>query len=560
MVGFIVLIVLLLENRSPLGVAALAPPACSNALLVPNDRVKDEIAEPVSFSPAKQPESVTGTPLLRYPWQEPNENVVGIVRLLKLGSCTLTVTALAKAGAATSKTNTKRRSIARKATPREREIGEAKKLICGNVSRLHPSNARVKEFLRGATFASETQVDFSPSMWSDAESRSLGTEHLSLEEQVARLHALLQASRQLHGTNSADQVLFQTARVLVRELEVKGALFLSPAGEPIVSYGTQVQALDQRCTRFELRGKNNDVLAQLVVATEDGCKLSLYEHDFIDDLVLQVAVALESAIMHERELLWVRVAQDLDAARDIQRSLLPKAIPQLPGLSVAVRSVTCYEVGGDYLDVLERSDGSLLFMVADVAGKGLASAVVAMSFRAAFRSLAAQPTPLAEVMERISQWHWDEGQEARRRYVTAILVRLDFVKGIIEVVNAGHNPGAFARPDGSITMIQASGVPLGMLPSTRYQIESFEFPPGSRLLLYTDGLTEVFCGEDEFGCERLTETFRSMSTKDAEETLENIWDTLHHFSLGAPQSDDMTALVVCHRCPSVIDSLVAHTL
>ena len=82
---------------------------------------------------------------------------------------------------------------------------------------------------------------------------------------------------------------------------------------------------------------------------------------------------------------------------NIQRSLLPQTLPEIAGYSVAFRSVTCYEVGGDYLDIVEQPDGSLLMAVADVAGKGLASAIMATSFRAAFRAMAVQGMPLDRV-------------------------------------------------------------------------------------------------------------------------------------------------------------------
>ena len=370
---------------------------------------------------------------------------------------------------------------------------------------------------------------------------------LSLEEQIARLQALLEASRQVHSTIAVDEVLQQTARILVRELEMEGALFLSPTGEPIASYGMPPDAPFEGCAHFALLAKDNTPLAKLVVRTGEGCTLSLYEQDFIESLVLQAAVALENATLHERDLQWARVTQDLEAARGIQRSLLPKDMPQISGFSLAARSVTCYEVGGDYLDVLELPDGSRLLMVADVAGKGLASAIVAISFRTAFRALATQSMPLAEVVSRVGQGHWEEGAEARRRYVTAILVRLDAANSRIEVVNAGHNPGMLVQPDGAVQMIEASGAPLGMLPSMEYTLEAFDFPPGSRLLLYTDGLTEVFCGDDEFGCERLTDTFRLLRTEDAGEMLDAVWGALDRFSTGGDQTDDMTALAVCHR-------------
>lgn len=370
---------------------------------------------------------------------------------------------------------------------------------------------------------------------------------LSLEEQIARLQALLEASRQVHSTIAVQEVLEQTARILVRELEMDGAVFLSPGAQNLLAvYGEELIAPYTGCARFPLHAKDGSTLAELVVRKNGSCELSLYEQDFIEGLTLQAAVALENATLHERDLHWARVQQDLDAARNIQRSLLPRALPTLPGYSIAAKSVTCYEVGGDYLDTLTLPDGSHLLVVADVAGKGLASAMMATSFRAAFRSLAGKEMPLEELVSRIGQLHWEEGTEARRRYVTAIFARVDLENQKIRVVNAGHNPGALVQPDGTLTMIEASGTPLGLLPGMNYSLEQLPFPPGAKLLLYTDGLTEVFCGEEEFGCERLSEAFREQASPDAEEILDALWMSLQQFSDGGPQSDDMTAMVLSH--------------
>lgn len=374
---------------------------------------------------------------------------------------------------------------------------------------------------------------------------------LSLEQQVARLQALLEASRHVHSTISVDEVLAQTARILVRELEVEGALLLAPgSSDAIASYGAPPAAPFANCPRFPLLSKEQHLLAELVVATASGAPLSLYEQDFIEGLVLQAAVALENATYHERDLEWARVQQDLDAARIIQRSLLPRTMPAIPGYSLAGRSTTCYEVGGDYLDTVLLPDGTHLMVVADVAGKGLASAIVATSFRSAFRSLASQPLPLADLVTRVGQQHWEEGEEARRRYVTAIFVRLNTATAEIEVVNAGHNPGALVLPGGAVRMIAASATPLGMLPGMSYRAETFSFPEGSRILLYTDGLTEVFHGDDEFGSDRLVEAFATNPSADCERILDFLWTTLADFCHNTHQTDDMTALAVCHLNPS----------
>jgi serine phosphatase RsbU (regulator of sigma subunit) len=191
-------------------------------------------------------------------------------------------------------------------------------------------------------------------------------------------------------------------------------------------------------------------------------------------------------------------------------------------------------------------------VVADVAGKGLASALVCTAFRSAFRALARQSLTLRELAGRLSQQHWDEGAEARRRYVTAIFLRLDPASSEMELVNAGHNPAFLvSSSDNSVRLIEASGTPLGMLPGARYSIERVPIEPGGRILLYTDGLTEIFQGEEEFGQERLMETFRNIDTDQnpesdhAENSLASLWTTLDTFSNGAPQQDDMSAIALC---------------
>ena len=384
------------------------------------------------------------------------------------------------------------------------------------------------------------------------QTETLDQTSLPLAEQVVRLQALLEASRSVHSTIELTDVLQQSARIAVRELELEGALFTTQN----VVYGdvppAAVAVPGDGCPRFELLSRDGKPLSELVVATPGGRPLSLYERDFLEGLVLQTAVALENAVNHKRHLEYARLSQDLDAARAIQQSLLPQTMPSIPGYSIAARSRACYHVGGDYLDVVTEPDGSHLMVVADVAGKGLASALVGTAFRSAFRALARQSLTLRELAGRLSQQHWDEGSEARRRYVTAIFVRLDPTSAEMEIVNAGHNPAfLISSGDTPIRLIEASGTPLGMLPGSRYAIERVPIEPGARLLLYTDGLTEVFQGEEEFGQERLMDAFRTLDMlqmvdgQQAEDTLTSLWTTLDNFTAGAPQQDDMSAIALC---------------
>ena len=385
-----------------------------------------------------------------------------------------------------------------------------------------------------------------PAAGIESGSLSAVTQTMDLQQQVARLQALLEISRQVHSTTREEEVLESVLRIVVRELEMAGAAFSGTE----LSYGdapqTDADGNLQNVYRYALDDREGKRMTELIVAPPDGRAITLYEADFLEGLALQAAVALENARNHERNLQWARVQQDLDAARQIQRSLLPQEMPSIPGFSIAVRSQTCYEVGGDYADIIHLPDGTLLLAVADVAGKGLASAIMATSFRAAFRAMAVTGIPLASLATRMNQHHWQEGEEARRRYVTAIFVKLDTAGHAIEIVNAGHNPGFVVDPDGTQHQIEAAGTPLGLLPGMSYRSEVLTFKQGSRLLFYTDGLTEVFLEDEEFGQDRLLQEFSNTPTGKADGILEALWVAIHGFSGGGPQEDDMTALVLCH--------------
>ncbi|MDR3750817.1 MAG: PP2C family protein-serine/threonine phosphatase [Terracidiphilus sp.] len=379
-------------------------------------------------------------------------------------------------------------------------------------------------------------------------------ETIDLQQQVARLQALLEASRQVHSTIREEDVLEQVLRIVVRELEMDGAAFPGTG----LAYGNVAIADSPggpgepraALPSYPLDDRDGHPMTELVVAPPGGRELTIYETDFLEGLALQAAVALENARNHKRNIEFARVQQDLDAARLIQRSLLPQKLPSIPGYSVGFRSATCYEVGGDYLDIVEQPDGSVLMAVADVAGKGLASAIMATSFRSAFRAMAVTGMPLDELATRMNQHHWAEGEEARRRYVTAIFLRLHPEAGELEVVNAGHNPGFLIAPGEAPHQFDAAGTPLGLLPGMSYQSERHRFTPGTRLLFYTDGLTEVFKGDEEFGPERLLEEFSGCPSVKADGILDALWAAIEAFSEGGPQGDDMTALALCRGSSS----------
>lgn len=382
------------------------------------------------------------------------------------------------------------------------------------------------------------------------------SETLFVQQQVIRLQALLEASRQIHSTIQLDEVLRIALEIVVRELELTGAFFTAyehSYGEvsanvrdllSSVSSDSVSEPTDSSWLRFPLRDKAGNRFTDLIVILPAGRQLEMDEIDFLEALAVQAAVAIENARFHERTVQWQRLESDLASARLVQQSLLPQQMPAIPRYALAARSVTCYEVGGDYLDIVSMPSGDTVIVVGDVAGKGLTSALVGMSFRSAFRAMIHSGLSLVDIATQMNLLHYNEGAESRRRYVTAFLLRLDPVMNTIEVVNAGHNPAFLLAEDGTLHKITASGTPIGMLPFSSYLPEKYVLGYAARLLVYTDGMTEVFRGEEEFGESRLLQAFSNCEEPTAEAALASLWNTLETFSDGQEQSDDMTALVL----------------
>jgi serine phosphatase RsbU (regulator of sigma subunit) len=187
---------------------------------------------------------------------------------------------------------------------------------------------------------------------------------------------------------------------------------------------------------------------------------------------------------------------DQIAARQIQQTLIPGQLPQLPGYGVETFYKPLREVGGDYFDVIDLPGNRTLFAVADVSGKGMPAALLAANIQALVRSIAsveADPSALArQINKHLIQYTPSD------RFATAVFIVLSRDSGELAYVNAGHNsPMVFGR--GSTVALEATGMPLGLFPDAAYEASTASLCPGGALLLFTDGLTDAIPGENAEG-------------------------------------------------------------
>ncbi|HEY4639825.1 MAG TPA: SpoIIE family protein phosphatase [Thermoanaerobaculia bacterium] len=254
----------------------------------------------------------------------------------------------------------------------------------------------------------------------------------------------------------------------------------------------------------------------------------------------QVAIALENARLHRDALEKQAMQRELDLAATIQRDILPKAIPTIDGLPIAAFSKSAKQVGGDYHAFFER-DGVVSMLVADVSGKSMPAALLVSALHAALQLLFAEDRELGDIATELNKHihRWS----AENKFVTLVMVSIDREQETIEYINAGHNP-QYIFADGEMELLKSHGLPVGILPNSRYMTQRRRFPKGSFCVLYSDGITEAEdVGGEEFENARLEVVLRDQIDATPEVIRDRIAAAVDQFAAGAPQKDDQTIVV-----------------
>lgn len=295
-----------------------------------------------------------------------------------------------------------------------------------------------------------------------------------------------------------------------------------------------------------IKGSNDAVIGVLAAAdreTREG-GVGVFEENELRLLALfanQVAIALENARLHRDALEKQAMERELELAATIQRDILPKAIPQVDGIEIAALSRPARQVGGDYHAFFMR-DGVLTALVADVAGKSMPAALLVSALHAVFQLLFAEGRELGEIATELNRHihNWS----AENKFVTLVMVSIDQENETLQFVNAGHNP-AYLISNGQIDMIKSHGLPIGILPGTRYMTQTRVFPAGACAVLYSDGITEAedIAGE-EFSNERLEALLQQHIDCSAATIRDQIASAVDAFVDEAPQKDDETIVIV----------------
>jgi phosphoserine phosphatase RsbU/P len=251
-----------------------------------------------------------------------------------------------------------------------------------------------------------------------------------------------------------------------------------------------------------------------------------------------VAVAIHNARRFQQER-QAREAMNREAheARAIQQSLLPKSSPYIPGFAISGLSISAGAVGGDWYDFIPLADGRWGLVLADVSGKGTAAALLMSATRGMLRSLSEACCTPSEVLSKLNRLLVEDFPAGR--FVTMVYAVLDPAKRTLSFANAGHLRPLLITSEGARFLESDKGMPLGLGFGDFSEVE-VPFPQGSRIVFYSDGITEAANDEDEeYGLQRLHD---HVSRPDA--SAESLLDDVRSFANSTGLRDDASVIFV----------------
>jgi sigma-B regulation protein RsbU (phosphoserine phosphatase) len=272
--------------------------------------------------------------------------------------------------------------------------------------------------------------------------------------------------------------------------------------------------------------------------------------DAISAFADQATVAIENSRLIRESLEKERLYREMLVAQEMQKRLLPQHVPVAPTIDLDAISTPAFEVGGDYYDFMELADGKIGIVVGDVSGKGVSAAFYMSEMKGIFQALGRICSSPKEFMVRANEAL--AGSIDKHSFVSLIYAILDPVSGRLTVARAGHCPMLHISGE-TVAYVRPNGLGMGLSRGPTFddaiQEEVIPLGEGDVCVLYTDGVTEARCGDDEFGYERLMAAARGAREKSAAGIKEEILATVSMFTEHRANDDDLTLVVLKWKGP-----------
>ena len=268
-----------------------------------------------------------------------------------------------------------------------------------------------------------------------------------------------------------------------------------------------------------------------------------------------VEITLDKTIKHTKMLKKALESQDrllsfhkeLDVAQKIQKSILPSSLSPTPRCDIFAQMIPAKEVGGDYYDFFLIDKDYLGFVIADVSGKGISSALFAVINQTLLKSMASNSLSPKKCLQAVNNVCSKNNDNCM--FVTVFYGILDLNKGVVTYTNAGHTSPYKINSTGEIKPLSVTNdIPIGVKENTEFHEKTIQLKPDEFLILYTDGVTEANnIKEEDFGEKRLIKTLSQNTNQSIQTVGKNILKSVREFAGEAQQYDDITFMLVKYK-------------
>jgi sigma-B regulation protein RsbU (phosphoserine phosphatase) len=345
-----------------------------------------------------------------------------------------------------------------------------------------------------------------------------------------------EAIKLLESKYETDQLLFLINKYKAQRFDVS-----IPKDQIQEQYPDFEQFGVELLVPMQLQGKTKGII--LLGKRINNLGYSPSDIEFIYSVGSLAIISLENKRLFKEELEKQKLEEELELAKEIQKNLLPQALPQFKNFEIAATNISSKQVGGDYYDIIRYDEKSFVIAIADVSGKGVPASLLMANIQAFLKTICRQNMQIENATAIINDLLTENVTDGR--FITLFWAMLNDEERSLQYVNAGHNPPLLIR-NGKIIKLQKGGMILGVMKSTGpYLTEKINLQPGDTLIMFTDGVTEAMDkNRNEFSDERLEHLAIELHQKPAKEILSSIQSDVQKFTTGAVQSDDITIMII----------------
>jgi len=394
-----------------------------------------------------------------------------------------------------------------------------------------------------------------------------------------KLECLLETAIAVNECSNVDEILKTFTNILHNQLEIGkillfnynerwSTIIISGVSKNVADeiklpddliYYKQIthltNALNKHLTVFDVLIpviSNNQPIAYLLIGDVDeereGISPTIKHLHFIQTLANIIITAIENRRLFNENLFQEGIKKELDYARRMQMMLIPSysELPNNEHIKAASYYLPHFEVGGDYYDMIQLSEYEYGFCVADVSGKGISAALLMSNFQANIRALFTSNSSLDDIVQKSNQRVIKNTNG--EKFITLFIGKYDFRTKILSYINAGHNyPILYNKSDGTVKHLQKGCTGIGMLDIIpNLTIGETTVTDGSRLVLYTDGISELENEqEDYYGTDKMESEV--VQTHSIDIVVDNLVEDMIKYKGTCPYPDDITLLILEFR-------------